>query len=253
MAVAHDASSQFQKGAESASSDSGTHTPSGTPRGAVVLITRAGGGGSYLTSVTYGGVTMTKLGSGGVDTSGEPGNADIFFLGSGIPTGAQTVQWNSGSSFTNQVLTTVGTVTADTDTEVQDFEFKSESQTNPSIVLSYGGKTCYSWVCLFTGAGSVPGISSGWTVIGSQGAGAAQMTAARANAAGTSDLTATYTLNDDVAMGAVAISESASTRVPRHGATNHGGGHGVFAVARDAVRRGRIFVPRLWTPDPILT
>jgi hypothetical protein len=70
-----------------------THTPTGTPRAAIVLIVQGGNiSADRISGVTYGGVSMTEVAlSPVIKTTGEQAVVDVFFLGSGIPTGAQTV------------------------------------------------------------------------------------------------------------------------------------------------------------------
>jgi hypothetical protein len=121
MAVAHDASSaSHASGAFSVSqaSFSWTHTPAGTPRGVLVLVFQGVSATNAVTSVTYGGTAMTHVGSArATDTTTEPGSADLYFLGSAVPTGAQTVQVNRTNN-TTTVWAVCTTQTAATDTEV---------------------------------------------------------------------------------------------------------------------------------------
>jgi hypothetical protein len=67
----------------------------------LVSITRVDGDSvDAISGVTYGGVSMSPVDGGlAQDTSGEKGLCKMYFLGTGVPTGAKTVQ----------VTTTVGT------------------------------------------------------------------------------------------------------------------------------------------------
>jgi hypothetical protein len=71
-----------------------------------------------VTGVTYGGVAMTKI-TGGVatDTGGEPGRVDTYFLGSSVPTGAQTIVVSRTNNGT-EMYASASTQTASTNTEV---------------------------------------------------------------------------------------------------------------------------------------
>jgi hypothetical protein len=72
---------------------SATHTPVGTPKGVFVTITLVIAASSVIndeTQVTYGGVEMQEIAQYSVGGA-EQCNAAIYFLGEGIPTGAQTV------------------------------------------------------------------------------------------------------------------------------------------------------------------
>jgi hypothetical protein len=88
MAIAHDATGTFGTTPDTASPMEWTHTPVGIPRGVVVLIV-AGTASDTITTVTYGGVAMARAVEGHV--AGEAGSSYIYFLGSAIPTGPQTV------------------------------------------------------------------------------------------------------------------------------------------------------------------
>lgn len=71
-----------------------THTPSGTPKAIVVIVTTGAttlvSGDNAVSGVTYGGVSMTKVQEVHKGT-GESMNCWYYELLSGIPTGAQTV------------------------------------------------------------------------------------------------------------------------------------------------------------------
>lgn len=119
MAVAHDASSESHASGSSASeaSFSWTHTPVGTPRGVLVFTySKAAGPPDDATSVTYGGVSLTAVSGGrATDTAGEPADCKAWFLGSSIPTGAQSVVVNRTNNATAMLAHCV-TVTAAADT-----------------------------------------------------------------------------------------------------------------------------------------
>ena len=119
MAVAHDASSESHASGQSLSeaSFSWTHTPAGTPRGVLVFTyCRANDFVDRALSVTYGGVSLTAVSGGrATDTAGEPADCKAWFLGSGIPTGAQSVVVNRTNDATAMLAHCV-TVTAASDT-----------------------------------------------------------------------------------------------------------------------------------------
>lgn len=101
MAVAHDAFSQ-PSGTQTGTF-SWTHTPVGTPKGVLVFIDREDGSGDAVDAVTYGGVSLGEVTTAN-DSAGETSTASVWFKGSGLPTGAQTVQivthsgvWYAGS------------------------------------------------------------------------------------------------------------------------------------------------------------
>lgn len=122
MAVAFDAASESHAGTTgsvSVASFNWTHTPVGTPKGVLVYTFVGPGSSSDLaTAVDYGGTNVPAVSGGrAVDTAGEPGDCKAWFLGSSVPTGAQTVTVTR----TNNAATVYAiafTVTAAGDTEV---------------------------------------------------------------------------------------------------------------------------------------
>ncbi|MDP3794259.1 MAG: hypothetical protein Q8R07_05960, partial [Candidatus Uhrbacteria bacterium] len=118
--VANDAASESHTGTTGSASEasfSWTHTPVGTPRGVLVFVTTISAT-KTVTSVTYGGVAMTEITAGvAIDTVTEPGRIDTFFLGSSVPTGAQTVTVNRTNN-TVVMYAVAATVTAGGNTEV---------------------------------------------------------------------------------------------------------------------------------------
>lgn len=119
-AVAHDAASESHTGATGStnqSSFSWSHTPAGTPRGVLVFIHTVSST-KRVTSVTYGGVSMTEIiGGAAVDTNGEPGRIDTFFLGTSIPTGTQTIVV-SRTNNADEMYASASTQTASVNTEI---------------------------------------------------------------------------------------------------------------------------------------
>lgn len=121
MAVAHSAASESHTGSVGTAgqaSFSWTHTQTGTPQGVVVFVSTYASTASLVTSVTYGGVALTRL-TGGVaqDAAGELGRLDTFFLGSGLSAGNQTITVNRTNNAT-VMYAAAATVTAGADTAV---------------------------------------------------------------------------------------------------------------------------------------
>ena len=94
MAVAHDASVESHTGttgSTSAASYNWTHTVVGTPRGILIFAYTNANADNNL-SVDYGGIDIPQVPGGeAIDTTTEPGRCTVFFRGTGIPTGNQTV------------------------------------------------------------------------------------------------------------------------------------------------------------------
>jgi hypothetical protein len=128
-----------------------THTPSGTPRGVLLLVTFQGGFDGtvdQLTSTpTYGGVNMTEVAlSPHLFSGAEDKQIHIFHLGASIPTGAQTVAFTCD---TIQAFTECITYTAAADTEVVDTTaFTTIASGDVTGTLSLGGRSCacaFAW------------------------------------------------------------------------------------------------------------
>ncbi len=162
MSVAFDQISNHPTG--DAATMSWTHTPVGTPKG--ILVTIVGDENvDDVASVTYGGVTMTEVTGSPLLHAGEIAGVYAYFLGSSIPTGAQTVQVNyraGGTSFLVPDCISV-TATGDTALETQG-TIDSASVANPTANLTIDED---SWLALVfaSGAGAVTGTtpSAGWT------------------------------------------------------------------------------------------
>lgn len=146
MAIAFDAATESAT-FTTTSPHTFSHTPVGTPRGVIVGTVQSASSAVLVTAVSYGGVAMTRM-ARGVDTSGEPGGAALWFLGEGIPAGMQTV------SITHTATSVVkwagvATVTAAADTEIGVGGFLSDGATNPQVII--GKQSGMSFGALFSG------------------------------------------------------------------------------------------------------
>lgn len=207
MAIAFDAYTSMGSGTGTLSA---THTPVGTPR-AVIMFGVATSGSSDFSSATYGGVAMTRFTGAPVLVAGENGTVDGWFLGSSIPTGAQTAQVTVGAAGTK--FAGVFTLTASSDTAVttQDTSINSTSLANPSVTLSLGGISSWCALAFFSGQGDPTGITplTNWTSrtefdFGSDVGGIYSY-----DIVGTSDVTAGWTQTaDDAGAVCVAIKET---------------------------------------------
>lgn len=162
MTVAYDATSAPGTFSEDTSPLTWTHTPTGTPAG--VIITNKGWA-TAANTVTYGGVAATEMPSSPLEESGSGENTMVacWFLGSGLPTGAQTVSVGGG----NVVLEPSAiTVTAAADTVLQDdLTYESDATNGPTGTLSLGGNECFCGISWRSGENN-PGSTSpgtGWT------------------------------------------------------------------------------------------
>lgn len=113
MAVAHDAHTSSAT-STSVASFNWTHTPTGTPRAAVVFVCSISSTAED-TAVTYGSSAMTVVFSG-ADTDTEPGTVQAWFADN-VPSGNQTVTVTRTNDAT-QVRANAVTVTAASACEV---------------------------------------------------------------------------------------------------------------------------------------
>jgi len=92
LAIAHDAVTRFPTGTTSDTTTGDrtfTHTPTGTPKGVVVIVCGTGNA-SLVTGVLYGNIAMTLIQT--ADDTTEAGRVQIYTLTETVvPTGAQTV------------------------------------------------------------------------------------------------------------------------------------------------------------------
>jgi hypothetical protein len=190
-----------------------THTPVGTPRGVLVMIPNESAT-DQVTGVTYGGVAMTEIDLSPLLASGsEGGGCYGYFLGSSVPTGAQTVA--ATISVGSPHIITM-TVTADTDTEIVTTGTINETAVtgDRTGTLSTGGRSTVvvevGW-CSASAATSITQIT-GWTAHNESDEGAEVNFRYSYDTVGTSDVTFGVTVGgtEDVAVLAAAIGEVVS-------------------------------------------
>jgi hypothetical protein len=214
VAVAFDATS-IDTGSGETGNLSWTHTPVGTPRGVVVYVIQGETGGTETTdqvsAVTYGGVSMTRLGTVAVtESTVETLRTYAYFLGASLPTGAQTVAVTVAASAIKDACAV--TVTAAANTEVVDWEVGSSTNTNQLLTatLSLASKTSF----VSTGFTSGENIATsnaaltGWTLRHATDLGSHTGGLTTYNTVGTSDVAGGFDLSADSATAiAVAVSE----------------------------------------------
>jgi hypothetical protein len=216
MAVVFDA---FSSIAEATGTLTWTHTTSASPKAAIVLVVQ-NSGADGVTTVTYGGTSMTEVtGSPNLKTSGEPGGVHVFFLGASVPTGNQTVTVNVSGA----VARVAGaiTLTANADTEVVDTDatINSDAVANPSATLSLGGKTCFACIAFHSGRQAVGNITptTNWTSRFENDFGAQLAGIYTYDTIGTTDVAAGWTqTSDDATAISLAVSEGSTTADVTH-------------------------------------
>lgn len=148
----------------------GTHTPVGDPDGVVVKIVHGTETTDLITGVTYGGVPLDRVGFA-IDDAGEPGRAYLYFLGSGIPTGPQTVtvshtgtatvKWANVESYTAGEDTTVAATWQNNNMGLVDDLYSATiytQQTSLRTGVMYGGHANVGDLTLLSGMTAVNSV-----------------------------------------------------------------------------------------------
>lgn len=195
-----------------------THTPIGTPRGVIVTTAHGIESTNCIVSVTYGSATMTITQSN-TDTLTEPGRSYIYFVGTSIPTGPQTVTADIaalGTCSTTDMEFVSITYTAAVDTVVLANNGINENVANPSVTLSYSGRQALAVMVFYSGVGTVPitsacSGSSACTLVFNEDLGNFVSTVDRQTTRGGTNQVMGYTSGtDNVAFSAVAITQTNS-------------------------------------------
>src|SRR3990167_4762685 len=137
MAIAFDAASNPTAGTGELS---WTHTPVGTPRGVLVLVSQAVGVTNEITGVTYGGSALSAVIGSPTSYSGAGDDGQVYgyFLGVSIPAGAQTVVVSVNGTASAKQAVCLST-TAAADTEIEDTSTRSQAAGSaPSLNVTLG-------------------------------------------------------------------------------------------------------------------
>jgi hypothetical protein len=200
-----------------------THVPNGTAKAIVVAIVHGTSSTDHVSAVTYGGVAMTRK-IRATDTVTEPGAAELWFLGTGIPTGNQTVSASLNTNTTDDMHFVSMSFSAPGDTTAFVSGSVSENQADPSVTLAYGGRTAVAVAALYGGGATSAAFTPNGNCTTVQtfniGASAFYSSVIRQTTAGTADFAIGGTaVSDDVAFVAMALSEIASIGVVAGAAT----------------------------------
>ena len=196
------------------SHDQGTTAPKG------VLLVIVHGTTTQLVDttaghVTYGGVTMTQVRRNTASTT-EAGTVEVWFVGSGIPTGTQTVSIDLTSATTQDTYAMCLTLDAAADLEVLDHDGITNSavQNGGSVTLQYGGRGGIAFGAVFSGQTAITNgiaVAAGVNISATELTGNITASVLVQALPGTADFTVACTHTggtaDDFAMSAVAIGE----------------------------------------------
>jgi hypothetical protein len=223
VTIAFDAATPSTKATNGADPWTFTHVSAAGTRGIAIIAAHSSVATDLIAgTVSYGGVTVPRIRSLG-STGGESGRSYIWFLGSGVPTGSQTVSLDFTSSPLTGALFAALTFTAAADIEIiDDDEVGSNSTNGLSLALQYGGRTCIGIFGAYDGRG-VPAdttVLSGMTQDANADFGPWEMIAAHQTTPGSSDFTVGYTQTaalTTATLVAIAISEELSAGRPSQG------------------------------------
>jgi len=191
-----------------------SHTPAGTPRGVVAFCwsLNSGTDNSFDGAVTYGGVAMARPTNGFAgDVTAEPISVAQYFLGSGVPTGTQTLSVAHTAAASPKYIAAV-TLTAAANLEVLDSDAVGSTGTNPQLTLDSGAVTAIRLIACAHGASNVGDLTviSGTTSMVTADAGARVLVSGRQTTPGSGSTTVGWTaLSEDRAIVGMAIAEVA--------------------------------------------
>lgn len=190
------------------------HTPVGTPKGVLVLITQGDTSDDTVTGVTYGGSALTEVGSSPHITTGdEAATLYAYFLGSSVPTGAQDAVVSTNASRRRNIDVITVTAANDTEYNTSSLLVESNSLDDPSATFAIGGVTSYVVEWFMSGQSAVGGVSpnTGWTELSEGDMGSQLGCCYSYDTIGSSDVTCGYTSTsaDNVYLAAIAINEAA--------------------------------------------
>jgi len=189
------------------------------PKGVLVAIIHGTSSTDHVLTVTYGGVSMTRV-QRNVDTATEPGAAEWWALmgtpAAAIPTGTQTVSADLSSATTDDIHGVSITLNANQYLEVVDTDGTSDqNQANPSVTLQYGSRSGMSFGALYSGLSTTASLAAGTNCTfftTSELAGNFTSGCIRQTTGGTADFTIAWSTGaDDVAYAAVAVCEISPT------------------------------------------
>ena len=196
------------------------NTGTTSPEGVVVMICHGTENTDLVVSVTYGGVAMTRIQTN-QDTTTEPGRSYIYFLGSGVPTGTQTVSVDLTSATTTDIFGISYTLDGADNLEVVDHGGVDNNAANPSVTLSYGGRTCMAFSILYSGLTDQTSLTTGANCTKDSTtdfSGNFTCAPEHQTTAGSSDFAIGWTAaTDDVAYSAIAVSEIIVVPLPLQG------------------------------------
>ena len=187
-----------------------SHTPVHDLKGVWLTAVHGTDSTDHISGVTYGGVAMTRVASAS-DSASETGRTYLYFLGSNIPTGSQTVSVDTDATTTDIQYTVGGFYGVVGNMEVVDSEVLNGDQTNPSVSLSVGGRRTMAIGALYSGHDAVSSVVTNVNEaqVSDNDFGSFIAAVAKQSVASTSDFTFSWTAtSEDCALVAASFAEA---------------------------------------------
>lgn len=190
-------------------SHAGQVSGSGGVQGVLVWVINGTISTDEVNAVTYGGVALTQVGNA-VDTATELGRCQVWFGGSGLPAGSQTVSVDFTSATATDQHIVVQTLTGARDLRLLEAQVTNENATNPQHTQRHFGVEAMSFCGIYSGL-AAPGnlaVLSGMTAVHDHDFGAFVSRVDRETTASLTDTLIGYTsAADDVAFVSLSIAE----------------------------------------------
>lgn len=189
-----------------------THTPVSTPRAVLIYVIGNSSNANGMGTVDYGGTNIPIVGSAPVINAGEGGNVYSYFLGNGIPTGAQTVTISTANVGASAKIAGIITLTALQNTTINCIKtLSSNNISNPIVTLTLSGSSSFCSIGFWSGQNDPTGVTPfpAWTSRDEQDFGNTVGAVYTFNTIGTIDVNSAGWLQsgDDAAMMAISITE----------------------------------------------
>ncbi len=206
MAVAVDATRTESIRTDTSDPYTFSYTPTSTPRGIVVCIIHSDNSTDYVVGVTYGGVPLYRAVTA-ADATTEAGRSYIYWRGDSIPASTQTVSIDLTTGTTDDMQVVVFGLTAGANVELIDTDAVEGNTTNPSVVMSYLGRTCVTISAFYYGGSVAPTPNANMTSLHTHDFTAQFGDVSMQTTPGTADFTCSYTANDDTGLAIASFTE----------------------------------------------
>lgn len=206
MAIAIDATRTESIRTDTSNPYTFNYTPTSTPKGIVVTAIHSDSSTDHITGITYGGVALARAVTA-ADTATEAGRADIWWLGTGVPTGPQTVSVALSSATTDDIQFVCFALNANQDTELVDTDLVEQNTSNPTRTMNYAGRTCVTVSAFYYGGSAAPTPNANMTNLHTHDFTAQFGSVDIQTTPGTTDFVCSYTANDDTALAIATFSE----------------------------------------------